>query len=167
MDYIFNKTSWEPGFDNRPARLYLSQTILKVSKDHFLIISDHPGPCVRATRTVHVLDRRVHCGRGHAGGCHQQDLWAADDRGGEVLVRFTPTLEVSQGTWQRKFGLGSFLAGTVWAFGDDWLWVWANHHLHRPASFSTMGWAFYSKEHLIKEIFDPHYEKLKYENGLA
>ena len=46
MDYIFNKTSWEPGFDNRPARLYLSQTILKVSKDHFLIISDHPGPIV-------------------------------------------------------------------------------------------------------------------------
>jgi len=29
VDYIFNKTSWEPGFDNRPARLYLSQTILK------------------------------------------------------------------------------------------------------------------------------------------
>ena len=32
VDYIFNKTSWEPGFDNRPARLYLSQTILKVSR---------------------------------------------------------------------------------------------------------------------------------------
>jgi len=29
VDYIFNKTSWEPGFDNRPARLYLSQTLLK------------------------------------------------------------------------------------------------------------------------------------------
>ena len=25
----------------------------------------------------------------------------------------------------------------------------------------------YSKEHLIKEIFDPEYEKLKSENGLA
>ena len=25
----------------------------------------------------------------------------------------------------------------------------------------------YSKEHLIKEIFDPEYEKLKFENGLA
>merc|ERR1711971_608767 len=29
VDYIFNKTSWEPGFDNRPACLYLAQTILK------------------------------------------------------------------------------------------------------------------------------------------
>ena len=25
----------------------------------------------------------------------------------------------------------------------------------------------YSKEHLIKEIFDPEYERLKFENGLA
>ena len=25
----------------------------------------------------------------------------------------------------------------------------------------------YSKDHLIKEIFDPEYEKLKFENGIA
>ena len=25
----------------------------------------------------------------------------------------------------------------------------------------------YSREHLIKEVFDPEYERLKYENGLA
>jgi len=29
VDYIFNHTSWEPGFDNRPARLFLSQTLLQ------------------------------------------------------------------------------------------------------------------------------------------
>merc|ERR1719228_1417935 len=29
VDYIFNKTSWEPGYDNRPARLVMSQTLLQ------------------------------------------------------------------------------------------------------------------------------------------
>jgi len=28
VDYIFNHTSWEPGFDNRPARIVLSKTLL-------------------------------------------------------------------------------------------------------------------------------------------
>ena len=41
MDYIFNQTSWEPGFDNRPARLYLSETILKVD---FFTFSDSSRP---------------------------------------------------------------------------------------------------------------------------
>ena len=49
--------------------------------------------------------------------------------------------------------------------------IWPNFAFHMEGSFSlirkddfTLG---YSKEHIIKEIFDPQYEKLKYENGLA
>jgi len=29
VDYIFNKTSWEPGYDNRPARIVMSRTLLQ------------------------------------------------------------------------------------------------------------------------------------------
>jgi len=28
IDYIFNKTSWEPGYDNRDERIYLSKTVM-------------------------------------------------------------------------------------------------------------------------------------------
>jgi len=29
VDYIFNKTSWDPNYDNRPERLFLSKTLLE------------------------------------------------------------------------------------------------------------------------------------------
>ena len=116
MDYIFNKTSWEPGFDNRPARLYLSQTILKVSKSTSSVnprttqdpVSVEPGRFMYSIGGFTV-----------AGAM----LEVATNKTFEQLMT-----EVMRGSRNALYIV--YAAGAVRATGYDRMWVWPNNHQH-------------------------------------